>query len=81
MIDEVSLDLVHKVLQFPLPVPKKLSQEGLPILLVEQLAADAIVVTERAYVMEHGETTITGPSRQLAHDSRVIEADLGKKAA
>ena len=80
MIDEVSLGLAPKVLQFLFPVLKKLNRNGLSILLVEQLAAEALVVTERAYVMEHGEVTITGPSQELAHDPRVMEAYLGKKA-
>ena len=81
MIDEVSLGLAPKVLQFLFPVLTKLNRKGLSILLVEQLAAEALVVTERAYVMEHGEITITGMSRDLAHDPRVMEAYLGKKAA
>ncbi len=81
MIDEVSLGLAPKVLQFLFPVLTQLNRKGLSILLVEQLAAEALAVTQRAYVMEHGEVTVTGPSRDLAHDPRVMEAYLGKKAA
>lgn len=81
MIDEVSLGLAPKVLQFLFPVLTQLNRKGLSILLVEQLATEALAVSQRAYVMEHGEITVTGPSRDLAHDSRVMEAYLGKKAA
>lgn len=79
MIDEVSLGLAPKVLQFLFPVLTRLNRKGLSILLIEQLAADALAVSERAYVMEHGEITITGVSQDLTHDPRVMEAYLGKK--
>ncbi len=81
MIDEVSLGLAPKVLQFLFPILTRLNQEGLSILLVEQLATEALAVTHRAYVMEHGEITISGESQSLAHDPRVMEAYLGKKAS
>lgn len=81
MIDEVSLGLAPKILQFLFPVLIRLNKQGLSILLVEQLATEALAVTDRAYVMESGEITISGKSRDLAHDPRVMEAYLGKKAA
>lgn len=81
MIDEVSLGLAPKILQFLFPVLIRLNKQGLSILLVEQLATEALAVTDRAYVMESGEITISGKSQDLAHDPRVMEAYLGKKAA
>lgn len=81
MIDEVSLGLAPKILQFLFPVLIRLNKQGLSILLVEQLATEALAVTDRAYVMEAGKITISGKSRDLAHDPRVMEAYLGKKAA
>ncbi len=81
MIDEVSLGLAPKVLQFLFPILTRLNQQGLSILLVEQLATEALAVTHRAYVMEHGEVTVSGGSKELAHDPRVMEAYLGKKAS
>jgi len=81
MIDEVSLGLAPKVLQFLFPILTRLNRQGLSILLVEQLATEALAVTHRAYVMEHGEVTVSGESQALAHDPRVMEAYLGKKAS
>lgn len=81
MIDEVSLGLAPKVLQFLFPILTRLNRQGLSILLVEQLATEALAVTHRAYVMEHGEITVSGESQALAHDPRVMEAYLGKKAS
>lgn len=80
MIDEVSLGLAPKILQFLFPVLTELNRKGLSILLVEQLATEALAVTSRAYVMEGGEVTISGNSSDLSLDPRVMEAYLGKKA-
>lgn len=80
MIDEVSLGLAPKILQFLFPVLTELNKKGLSILLVEQLATEALAVTSRAYVMESGEVTISGNSSDLSNDPRVMEAYLGKKA-
>lgn len=81
MIDEVSLGLAPKVLQFLFPILVRLNQQGLSILLVEQLASEALAVTNRTYVMENGEVTISGKSKELANDPRVMEAYLGKKVS
>lgn len=79
MIDEVSLGLAPKILQFLFPVLTHLNEAGLSILLVEQLATEALAVTSRAYVMEGGKVTISGNSTDLTHDPRIMEAYLGKK--
>ena len=80
MIDEMSLGLAPKILDFLFPLLVRLNQEGLSILLVEQLATEALAVASRAYVMENGRVTIEGPSSELARDPRVMEAYLGKRA-
>ena len=81
MIDEVSLGLAPKVLEILFPLLSRLNREGLSILLVEQLATEAMAVASKTYVMENGRVTIEGPSSELARDPRVMEAYLGKRAA
>lgn len=81
MIDELSLGLAPKVLDFLFPVLADLNRQGLAILLVEQLAARALSVTTRGYVMENGRIVASGASLQLAQDANVMEAYLGKKKA
>lgn len=79
MIDEVSLGLAPKILDFLFPVLVELNRQGLSILLVEQIATRALAVTSRAYVMENGCVKITGPSGELVRDPAVMEAYLGKQ--
>ncbi|MBC7502676.1 MAG: ABC transporter ATP-binding protein [Herminiimonas sp.] len=79
MIDELSLGLAPKILDFLFPVLVELNRQGLSILLVEQIATRALAVTTRAYVMENGHVKLSGASSQLAHDPAVMEAYLGKQ--
>lgn len=80
MIDEMSLGLAPRVIDTLFPVISQLNEEGLSILLVEQMALLAIGVSSRTYVMENGEILAEGPSAELAKDPRVMEAYLGKSA-
>jgi branched-chain amino acid transport system ATP-binding protein len=50
---------------------------GTTILLVEQNARLALQAADRAYVMDTGTITITGPAAQLLDDPRVRAAYLG----
>ncbi len=79
VIDELSLGLAPKILDMLFPVLIALNKEGLSILLVEQMASYALSVTHRTYVMENGRVLLEGPSRELAHDDRVLDAYLGRR--
>jgi branched-chain amino acid transport system ATP-binding protein len=54
-----------------------LADEGMTILLVEQLAVKALEVADRAYVLEAGVVTASGAAADLARDPRVRAAYLG----
>ena len=72
VIDELSLGLAPLVLDMLFPVLQKLNEQGLSVLLVEQMASYALAVTHRTYVMENGRMLFDGPSADLAHDARVL---------
>ena len=78
VIDELSLGLAPRVLEMLFPVLERLNREGLAILLVEQLATQALAVSNRAYVMETGRVTLHGRSSELANDPAVRQAYLGR---
>jgi branched-chain amino acid transport system ATP-binding protein len=78
VIDELSLGLAPRVLDMLFPVLESLNRDGLAILLVEQLATQALAVSHRAYVMETGKVTLSGRSGDLARDPAVRQAYLGR---
>ena len=50
---------------------KRLHQDGLTILLVEQNVAVALAVSSYAYILENGEIAIEGRSKDLLADNSV----------
>ena len=60
-------------------VIESLRAGGTTILMVEQMARQALKVSDRAYVLEHGHIVHEGPSADLLDDPRVLGAYLGSK--
>lgn len=79
MIDELSLGLAPRVVEQLMEVLRSLNAQGLTIVLVEQLAAQALAIADRAYVVANGRTTIEGQARDLLNDRQIMEAFLGTK--
>jgi branched-chain amino acid transport system ATP-binding protein len=77
MLDEPSLGLAPLLVEQIFAVIETLHQRGLPILLIEQNAALSLTVSHRAYVLEHGRITLSGPSRDLLTNPQVEKAYLG----
>jgi branched-chain amino acid transport system ATP-binding protein len=77
MLDEPSLGLAPMVVQQIFSIIKKLNQDGITILLVEQNARMALKVAHRAYVLETGTITLTGPGQELLDDPQIQKAYLG----
>jgi branched-chain amino acid transport system ATP-binding protein len=77
LLDEPSLGLAPRVSVKVFEVLRKWHAQGMAILLVEQNARQALALSERAYVLEHGEIRLSGPACELAADPRVQQAYLG----
>ena len=58
-------------------VISELRAEGMTILLVEQMAAAALSLADRGYVLEQGRVTMEGSGRELLADPKVKAAYLG----
>ena len=56
---------------------KKLKEEGVTILLVEQNIHHALEISDRAYVMEKGKIILEGKGTELLKDKYVKKAYLG----
>lgn len=77
MLDEPSLGLAPNLVEMVFEVVQSIAQSGVPILLVEQNAAQALAIAERAYVLENGRVVLVGSGRGLLNDPRVRKAYLG----
>jgi len=58
---------------------RRIRAEGVSVLLVEQLAALALDVADRGYVLDRGRVVAAGAARDLAADPRVAAAYLGRR--
>ena len=79
MMDEPSLGLAPIVVKEIFSIIRTLNETGMTILLIEQNANAALRCSHRAYVMETGRITMSGPSADLLADKRVQDAYLGAK--
>jgi branched-chain amino acid transport system ATP-binding protein len=77
MLDEPSLGLAPLIIKEIFRIISELKQTGVAILLVEQNARAALQIADYGYVLETGEVSLAGPSKELAADQRVIDAYLG----
>jgi branched-chain amino acid transport system ATP-binding protein len=78
LLDEPSMGLSPIMVDKIFEVVQTIHRDGTTVLLVEQNASRALAVADRAYVMDSGEVTTSGPAGELLHDSRVRAAYLGE---
>ena len=77
LLDEPSLGLAPLIIADIFRSIRALRQAGLTILLVEQMAKQALAVADRAYVLETGRITLEGTGAELLKDPAVRAAYLG----
>lgn len=78
LLDEPSMGLSPILVDTIFQVVETVHREGITILLVEQNAARALSVADRAYVMDSGEILMQGDAEALLNDPRVKAAYLGE---
>ncbi|OJW52157.1 MAG: ABC transporter ATP-binding protein [Candidatus Accumulibacter sp. 66-26] len=77
LLDEPSMGLAPLLVEEVFNVVKSLKAQGMTIFLVEQNAFAALAIADRGYVLETGQTTITGSGRELLENEDVKAAYLG----
>lgn len=77
LLDEPSLGLAPIVIKDIFRELKKINGEGMTILLVEQNARQALMLSHRAYVIQTGRVIMEGPSSELITNPEVEAAYLG----
>jgi branched-chain amino acid transport system ATP-binding protein len=78
LLDEPSLGLAPLIVKEIFAVIRRVRDEGMTILLVEQMANQALKVSDRAYVLKNGVIVTSGTAQEIANDPVVREAYLGK---
>jgi len=77
LLDEPSMGLAPMVISQIFGIIAQINGEGTTVLLVEQNAQQALSRSDRAYILETGTVTRTGPARELLADDSVRAAYLG----
>jgi branched-chain amino acid transport system ATP-binding protein len=77
LLDEPSLGLAPNLVEQVFETLKRINEQGVSILLVEQNAFMALEVSDRGYVIERGRVAMSDKCRALMADDRVKVAYLG----
>ena len=79
MMDEPSLGLAPLVVKDIFSIIRKVNEQGITVLLIEQNASMALKTADEGYVMETGRITMHGSGLVLLENRAIQEAYLGKK--
>jgi branched-chain amino acid transport system ATP-binding protein len=77
ILDEPSLGLSPLLVEEMFALIRRLNDEGLAILLVEQNVVQSLEIADRAYVIENGAIVTAGPTAALRADPALRKAYLG----
>jgi branched-chain amino acid transport system permease protein len=77
VLDEPSLGLAPSMINELFDILAELRDDGVTILIVDQMANLALAVADRGYVLESGRIVHSGPARELRSDKSIEQAYLG----
>ena len=78
MLDEPSLGLAPQIVAKIFEIIRVINEKGVPILLVEQNARQALRIAHRGYVIVTGRNQLTGTGAELLASDEVRQAYLGE---
>ena len=73
ILDEPSLGLAPIIVEKVLDTVRKINEEGVTILLVEQNIRDSLDIADRGYVLEQGKIILEGKSKELLSNNHIKE--------
>lgn len=78
LMDEPSLGIAPKLVQdIARSIVQINKEDNVSVILVEQNSRMALKISNRAYAMQLGEVMMSGNSKEMIHDKRIIELYLG----
>ena len=78
LLDEPSLGLAPAIINDLFDALANLRDEGMTVLLVDQMAALALAIADRAYVIESGDIVAAGSPDEIRSDAALERAYLGE---
>ena len=77
ILDEPSLGLSPLLVDEMFALIARINADGLAIVLVEQNVVQSLSIAHRAYVIENGRVTLSGPASELMQDADLKRSYLG----
>jgi branched-chain amino acid transport system ATP-binding protein len=77
MLDEPSLGLAPQIVKTILATLRSLADEGLAVILVEQVAASALKVADHALLLRNGASVLQGPVSAFSDNQALVDNYLG----
>lgn len=77
ILDEPSLGLAPKIIEELFLALRQLRDEGMTLMVVDQMAALALALADEAYVFESGRVAAHGPAAEIAGNPALAKAYLG----
>lgn len=78
MMDEPSLGLAPIIVKELFGIIKRINEEGMTVLLIEQNANAALKIADIGYIMETGRITLSGSGQELLSNDEIKKAYLGE---
>jgi branched-chain amino acid transport system permease protein len=79
LLDEVVAGLNPKETEEIIGIIKKISNQGITILMIAHVMKAVMTLSDRVVVLHHGEKIAEGTPLEISRDKRVIEAYLGEE--
>jgi branched-chain amino acid transport system ATP-binding protein len=77
ILDEPSLGLAPIIVEKVLDTVRKINEEGVTVLLVEQNIRDSLDIADRGYVLEQGKIILEGKSKELLCNNHIKQVYMG----
>jgi branched-chain amino acid transport system ATP-binding protein len=83
LLDEPSQGLAPLIVREVMQVVRRMREDGLSVLLIEQNAPLSLSIADRAYILDDGKVVYSGKAAELAKDTELVNklAGAGKSAA
>jgi branched-chain amino acid transport system ATP-binding protein len=78
MMDEPSLGLAPIIVKELFGIIKRINEEGMTVLLIEQNANAALKIADIGYIMETGRIMLSGSGQELLSNDEIKKAYLGE---